>query len=216
MLTITEEYATYPSSVNAAYSTAESALTVAVKVRPVDKHDPEDKKSLGRRLAACREVKGWKQDFAAKQLGVTKAALSAWETGRNMPDALFLKKIAKLYDVSVDAILWENALSNDSMRFAAQFDALSERQRQTLTTVLMAFVQEGVSDARMVETYGRAQERERKADQERLAAMKIGPHDPNERRQLVSYHDPERRADHLVQSPLTHNRRAGDQKKGAA
>lgn len=214
MLSMPQEYATYPGVVNAAYSPAESALTVAGNVRQVDKHDPEDKKALGRRLAACREVKGWKQDFAAKQLGVTKAALSAWETGRNMPDALFLKKIAKLYDSSVDAILWENALSNESMRFAAQFDSLNERQRQTLSTVLMAFVQEGVSDARMEEVYGAAQDRERKADEERRIAL--GPHNPNERRQVVLGRLPERRQDHLVASPLTHNRRADDQKKGAA
>lgn len=197
-------YATCPGLVNDAYSVAESALTVGVNVPGVAKHvhDPEDKKSLGKRLAACREVRGWKQEFAAKQLGVTKAALSAWETGRNMPDALFLKKIAKLYDVSVDAVLWENALSHDSMRFAAQFDGLSEKQRQTLNTVLMAFVHEGVSDARMEEAYGGAQARERKADEER--------------RQVVLGHDPERRQDHLVSSPLNHNRRADDRKRGAA
>lgn len=173
----------------------------------MDKHDPEDKKALGRRLAACREAKGWKQDVAARQLGVTKAALSAWETGRNMPDALFLKKLAKLYDVSVDAILWENALSNDSMRIAAQFDSLTEKQRQTLMVVMMAFVNEAVPDQRVEAALGEAQRRER--GNAPAAPVKFiieepppPPQLPQERRQVVLGRIPERRADHLVKGGL--------------
>jgi transcriptional regulator with XRE-family HTH domain len=182
--------------------------TAAGTFRSVDKHDPEDKKALGKRLAACREAKGWKQDVAARQLGVTKAALSAWETGRNMPDALSLKKLAKLYDVSVDAILWENALSNDSMRFAAQFDALSEKQRQTLMVVMMAFVNEAVSDSRVEDALGDAQRRER--INRPLEPFTFRVEDPppppqwpqQERRQVVLGRMPERRKDHLVPGGL--------------
>jgi transcriptional regulator with XRE-family HTH domain len=130
----------------------------------VDKHAPEDKKALGRRLASCRELSKLKQEVAAQQLGITKAALSAWETGRNMPDALMLKKVAKLYGVSTDGILWDDALSIDAMRFAAQFDALSESQKTTLATVLMAFVHEGVPDSRVEAAYADAQRREREAN----------------------------------------------------
>lgn len=170
----------------------------------MEKHDIKDKKSLGQRLAACREIKGWKQDFAAREIGVTKAALSAWETGRNMPDALFLKKIAKLYEVSVDSILWENPVSNEGMQFAAQFDSLTERQRSTLKTVLMAFVQEGVSDERVEVALGEAQQRER---QEAAARMAIAPPAPGghvNRRVVVLGRTPERRApEGLGDSPLT-------------
>jgi transcriptional regulator with XRE-family HTH domain len=194
------EYATYPCSVNDTYSYAAAACSATGNVARVDKHDPKDKERLGTRLAACRALKGWKQDFAAKQVGVTKAALSAWETGRNMPDALFLRKLSKLYEVSVDAILWENPVSNEAMQFAAQFDSLTPRQQSTLRTVLMAFVNEGVSDARMEAAYGEAQKRERAAN-----PIKIGPDNPNERRQVVLGRAPERRTDHLVPSPLTHN-----------
>jgi transcriptional regulator with XRE-family HTH domain len=129
----------------------------------VDKHDPQDKKDLGRRLAACREMCNLKQEGAARELGITKAALSAWETGRNMPDALMLKKIAKLYGVSADAILWENSLSIESIRFAAHFDSLSEAQKTTLATVVMAFVQPAISDEHVERAYAEAQRRERGA-----------------------------------------------------
>lgn len=68
-----------------------------------------ERKALGQRLAAVRHLEGWTQEFAAEKLGVTKAALSAWETGRNLPDAMALKRLSKLYGIGVDAILWEVA-----------------------------------------------------------------------------------------------------------
>jgi transcriptional regulator with XRE-family HTH domain len=112
----------------------------------MEKHDPEDKKALGKRLASCREVKGWKQEYAAEQLGVTKAALSAWETGRNMPDALTLKLIAKVYDVSIDGILWDNSISLEAMQFAAQFDNLNDKQQRSFRAMWLAYFEQAVSD----------------------------------------------------------------------
>jgi transcriptional regulator with XRE-family HTH domain len=66
-----------------------------------------ERKAFGARLAAVRHLKGWKQEFVAEKLGLTKAALSAWETGRNLPDAMALKRLSKLYGIGVDAILSE-------------------------------------------------------------------------------------------------------------
>lgn len=163
----------------------------------MDKHDPQDKKDLGKRLAACREMSHLKQEGAAEALGITKAAISAWETGRNMPDALMLKKLAKLYSVSADAILWENSLSMESMRFAAQFDSLSESQKTTLATVLMAFVHEGVSDGRVESAYGAAQRRERDAEPSGS---------PRQRRAADN-------DDELVQSPVSYGRRHDDKRE---
>lgn len=133
-------------TVNVTYSRNGPSGAAAVTLRQMDKHDPEDKKALGKRLASCREVKGWKQEYAAEQLGVTKAALSAWETGRNMPDALTLKKIAKAYGVSIDGILWDDSISLEALQFAAQFDGLSDKQRRLFRTLWMAYIDEALSD----------------------------------------------------------------------
>ena len=127
----------------------------------MEKHADADKKALGQRLAAVREQKGWKQEFVAGELGVKKATVSAWETGRNMPDALFLKRLAKLYGIGVDAILWENALSTEAMMVAAQFDSLNERQRKTFHTLVMAFITEAASDERVAAAFQQAQDDER-------------------------------------------------------
>lgn len=176
------EYVTCTTSVNAACSNAAGAVNGSITVHRVDKHDPNEKTALGARLAACRAMKGWKQDFAASQLGVTKAALSAWETGRNMPDALFLRKLSKLYDVSVDAILWDNPLSQEAMQFAAEFDGLTDKQRRSFKVMWMAYFQEALSDEGV--------EREIPITRERKAPTEIR-HEPDQ-----ADHPHRRKTDH--------------------
>ena len=61
--------------------------------------------AFGRRLRAARKARGLTQSEAARQLGVTKAALSAWEVGRNLPDALMLGKLGRVYVKTADALL---------------------------------------------------------------------------------------------------------------
>jgi transcriptional regulator with XRE-family HTH domain len=106
-------------------------------------HQSTDKQALGQRLAAARKLQGLTQQEAADDLKITKAAMSAWETGRNIPDALAMRKLAKLYGVSVDALLWDYALSVEAMQVAAWFDSLTESERRTYRAVILAFVQKG-------------------------------------------------------------------------
>uniref|UniRef100_C5CJM4 Transcriptional regulator, XRE family n=1 Tax=Variovorax paradoxus (strain S110) TaxID=543728 RepID=C5CJM4_VARPS len=99
------------------------------------------------RLASARDGKGMTQDQVAERFGVNKATVSAWETGRGVPDALRLRALAKLYDVSADSLLWEDSLSPDAMKFAAAFDGLNEQQKRQLFAMWEAYIREGASDA---------------------------------------------------------------------
>lgn len=94
-------YAAYPVLVNGAYSALHGPAYASSA-----RHEPDEKKALGKRLADAREVSALSQSEAAKQLGIGKAALSAWEVGRNLPDALMLGRAARVYRVSADALLW--------------------------------------------------------------------------------------------------------------
>lgn len=90
-------------------------------------------------------------DAVARQLSdagypTVKQTVSAWESGRNLPDPLVLKRLAKLYSHSADALLWDSAPSIEAMQFAAQYDSLSEAQRRTFKAVWMAFIQQGATD----------------------------------------------------------------------
>jgi transcriptional regulator with XRE-family HTH domain len=87
------------------------------------------------------------QQQVADLFGVTKATVSAWETGTGDPGVYRLRELSRLYSAATDAILWEDSLSPDSMRFAAEFDSLSERQRSTFRAVWMAYVREAATDS---------------------------------------------------------------------
>ena len=76
----------------------------------------------------------------------TYKTVSAWETGRGLPDALTMKRLAKLYGVSAESLLWDNAPSLEAMQIAAQFDSLTVKQRETFRAVWMAFVESAVGD----------------------------------------------------------------------
>lgn len=57
------------------------------------------------RLRELRLQHGLKQIALAKELGITQASLSAWETGKTSPDTRNLKKLADMYGVSTDYLL---------------------------------------------------------------------------------------------------------------
>ncbi|KAA6475122.1 helix-turn-helix domain-containing protein [Bacillus swezeyi] len=62
-------------------------------------------KKLGIRLKEAREKKGLKQIEAAKKLGISNGTLSGYERDYRDPDTETLKKMAKLYDISIDELL---------------------------------------------------------------------------------------------------------------
>ena len=60
-------------------------------------------------LKKLRKEKGLLQDDVAKALGLTRPAYSHYETGRRVPDAAMLEKLADLFGVTTDDILGRNS-----------------------------------------------------------------------------------------------------------
>ena len=56
-------------------------------------------------FASEREKAGLSQAAVAKELGITGAAVCQWEKGKTSPKLPMLRKIAKLYGCSVDALV---------------------------------------------------------------------------------------------------------------
>lgn len=64
-----------------------------------------DKNLLGERLKYLRTEKGLGQNLLAKELKLSNASISYWETGKQEPSAEALFKLAKYFNVSADYLL---------------------------------------------------------------------------------------------------------------
>ena len=60
---------------------------------------------LGERLKMLRAEKNIGQNVLAKQLELSNASISYWETGKQEPTAQAIFKLAKYFNVSADYIL---------------------------------------------------------------------------------------------------------------
>lgn len=61
-----------------------------------------DRAALGARLKDAREYRGFSQEDVAKYLGVSRSAISLIESGARRLDILELKKVATLYECSIE------------------------------------------------------------------------------------------------------------------
>lgn len=69
-----------------------------------------NKELLGERIKYLRNEKGIGQNLLAKELQLSNASISYWETGKQEPGAEALFKLAAYFDVSADYLL---GLSDD-------------------------------------------------------------------------------------------------------
>jgi len=63
------------------------------------------RKSLGNILKEYRTERKMTQEFVAETLGVSRQAISKWETGTSEPSTSNLIAIAKLYEISSEELL---------------------------------------------------------------------------------------------------------------
>lgn len=60
---------------------------------------------ISENLAALRKVRGLSQETVAGQIGVTRQALSKWESGETTPDLTNVIALARLYEVTIDDLV---------------------------------------------------------------------------------------------------------------
>ena len=60
---------------------------------------------LGEKIKRLRFEKKWSQDVLAEKIGVGRQYISRYETGRVLPSADTLRKLAEIFEVSVDYLL---------------------------------------------------------------------------------------------------------------
>lgn len=83
------------------------ALRKYLKSEPVRKEKAENARSLGEVLRQHRVDCKMTQEFVAESLGVSRQAVSKWESGRSDPSTTNLIALAKLFGVSPEELLRE-------------------------------------------------------------------------------------------------------------
>ena len=61
--------------------------------------------NLGNNLFQARKKAGLSQETVAEKLGVSRQTISKWETDETIPDIYQSKKMAKLYNLSLDELI---------------------------------------------------------------------------------------------------------------
>lgn len=72
--------------------------------------------SINSNLRQLRMVSGMTQEQAAEKLGVTRQALSGYETGRTRPDLDMLMRLAEIYGTDLEGILYGQEPAQRAMR----------------------------------------------------------------------------------------------------
>ena len=83
------------------------ALRIYIKSEPVRKEKAESAKSLGEVIKRYRTQRKMTQEFVAESLGVSRQAVSKWESGASDPSTTNLMALAKLFGVTAEEILKE-------------------------------------------------------------------------------------------------------------
>ena len=86
---------------------AVKALIRYTKSKDVRKEKSDIKKSLGEVLKQHREECKMTQEFVAEAIGVSRQAVSKWETGTSDPSTSNLISLAKLFNLSAEDLLHE-------------------------------------------------------------------------------------------------------------
>lgn len=60
--------------------------------------------NLGNSLFQARKKAGLSQEMVAERLGVSRQTISKWETDETVPDIYQAKRLAKLYNLSLDEL----------------------------------------------------------------------------------------------------------------
>lgn len=83
------------------------ALRKYIKSEPARKEKAESAKSLGEVIKRYRTQRKMTQEFVAESLGVSRQAVSKWESGASDPSTTNLMALAKLFGVTAEEILKE-------------------------------------------------------------------------------------------------------------
>lgn len=60
---------------------------------------------IGKKIKKLRKTSGITQAELARELGITRSSVNAWEMGVSLPSTMFVIKLSQIFQVSTDYLL---------------------------------------------------------------------------------------------------------------
>lgn len=83
------------------------------------------------RIKALREQSGFTQATLAKQLGITRSSVNAWELGISVPSTQYIVELAYIFKVSTDHLLCVDHTATVSV------EGLSEKDIELIHSIII-------------------------------------------------------------------------------
>lgn len=93
--------------------------------------------TIGEKIASRRRAAGLSQEVLANQLGVSRQAVSRWETSESLPDAEKIVQLRQIFGISADELLMENTLPSSGGNGNPPGPVPSGRQWASLAAALL-------------------------------------------------------------------------------
>ncbi|MDQ0362051.1 helix-turn-helix domain-containing protein [Breznakia pachnodae] len=79
---------------------------------------------FGEKLKQIRKKRNLSQEQLADEMGVSRQAITKWETGRGMPDIENIKIISELFKMSLDELIYEESKEDIQKEFTYQSEMI--------------------------------------------------------------------------------------------
>lgn len=93
-----------------------------------------DTEYISKNLIRLRQSKNWTQDDIARNLSISRQAISKWETGSSLPNLEMLLKLSKMFNISINEIV-EPQKSNYISDFEDIIDIDSSRLKDMMISL---------------------------------------------------------------------------------
>ena len=104
---------------------------------------------IGDKIKRLRQEKNWSQDQLAEKIDIGRRFISNYETGKNLPSASTLQKLAEVFGVSVDYLLSDEQTKNLAsipivdktlLEYFEEIQNMNPSDQQAIKTLLEAMI----------------------------------------------------------------------------
>lgn len=88
---------------------------------------------LSEKIAGERKKQGWSQEELAERLGVSRQAVSKWESGQSVPDLAKILRLSEIFGVTTDYLLKESEQGRSEAQRNAEENPSEDYEERTMS-----------------------------------------------------------------------------------